>query len=110
MNTEHVRPVTDHDFEEVVLRSPTPVLVDFGATWCPPCRAMDPHVAALAGAYAGRVRVVTCDIDDSPDAAIRFGIRSAPTFLVVRDGVVVDRLVGAVPRGRLEALMQRGLA
>jgi thioredoxin 1 len=109
MNSENVVPVTDANFEELALRSSTPVLLDFGATWCPPCRAMDPHVDALAAAYAGRVRVGTCDIDDNQVVATHFRVQSVPTFVLLRDGKVLERVVGAMSRARLEALMVRGL-
>jgi thioredoxin 1 len=108
MNAEHLVPVTDATLTDV-LATPDPVLLDFGATWCPPCRAMDPHVAALATQYAGRVRVATINIDDNPDAATRFSVRAAPTFLLVRDGAVVERIVGAVPRSKLDAAIRRAL-
>lgn len=109
MTDPAVLPVTDATFDDVVMRSPTPVLLDFGATWCPPCRAMDPHVAALATQYAGRVTIAACDVDHNPDVATRYGIQSAPTFVLVHQGKVLDRVVGAVPRSRLDAILRRAL-
>ena len=109
MNSAHVVSVTDANFDEVALQSPTPVLIELGATWCPPCRAMEPHVEAIAAAYAGRVRVGTCDTDTNRAVAARFKVQSVPTFVLLRDGQVVDRVVGAMSRWRLEALAQRAL-
>jgi thioredoxin 1 len=101
--------LTDTNLDEAALRAPVPVLIDFSATWCPPCRAMDPHVQALATQYAGKVRVGTCDMDTNTDAAIRFNVRSAPTFVMVRNGVEIGRIVGAVPRARLEAMLRKAM-
>lgn len=93
-----------------VLEGELPVLVDFSAEWCPPCRAMDPVVAELARRYAGRVRVATCDMDQELDLALRYGVRAAPTFVFLSKGKAVERIVGAVPRAKLEAMIERGLA
>jgi thioredoxin 1 len=101
--------VTDTTFDQTVLASPLPVLVDFSATWCAPCRTIEPHVEALAKAYEGRVRVVKCDVDESTAVAARFGIRGVPTLLVFAGGKVAGQLVGSAPRARLEALVDRVL-
>lgn len=101
--------ITDANAAAEAFGAALPVLLDFGTRWCPPCRAMDPHVAALAQAYAGRVRVGTCDIDDNQELAVRLGVRAAPTFVLLKGGVVVDRLVGAVPRPRLDAFVRQVL-
>jgi thioredoxin 1 len=108
--TRDVREVTDATFEADVLRAPTPVLVDFQAAWCAPCRVTEPHVAALAAAYAGRVRVASCDADANHELVASLDVRGLPTFLMFKDGRVVGQIVGAVPRGRLEDLMQKALA
>ncbi|HEV8325456.1 MAG TPA: thioredoxin domain-containing protein [Myxococcota bacterium] len=92
---------------EATLASPVPVLLEFGARWCPPCRMLAPQVEAIAAHYAGRLRVATCDTDESPDLATRFNIRSVPTLLLFKSGQVVGQLVGAVPRARLESLLAR---
>jgi thioredoxin 1 len=105
----HAIEVNDHNLDATTLSSPVPVLVDFNAVWCPPCRAIDGHVEAIAAKYAGRLRVGKCDIEDNPALSARFDIRSVPTLLVFKDGAVVGQIVGAVPRARIEALLERAL-
>lgn len=102
--------VDDASFEDHVLRSRLPVLVDFWAPWCPPCRAMEPVVKALAREYAGRVRVAQVDTDTSPRWSSRLGVRGIPTFVLFRGGAEVDRFVGALPSERLSKALDRLLA
>ena len=109
MPSPNVLEITVHNFAEA-LREATPLLVDFTAAWCPPCRAIAPHVHALADAYAGRARVGTCDADDNQKLVADLDVRSLPTVLVFREGRVVGQLVGAAPRARLESLLDRALA
>jgi thioredoxin 1 len=109
MPSPNVLEITDDNFAEA-LRSPTPLLVDFTAAWCPPCRAIAPHVDALADAYLGRVRVGKCDADDNQKLVADLDVRSLPTVLVFKDGKVIGQMVGAAPRARLEALVSRALA
>jgi thioredoxin 1 len=94
-------PLTDATFDEEVGGSSLPVLVDFTAGWCPPCHALAPVLAEVADEHADRLRVVSVDIDQQPELARRFGIMSFPTLLLFRDGVVVNRLVGARGKARL---------
>lgn len=101
--------VTDDTFDALLAASPTPLVVEFGAAWCPPCRAIEPHLAALAAAFAGRVRFAACDVDASPGLAARFDVRAMPTLLLLRGGRVVGQLVGAAPRPRLQALVESAL-
>jgi thioredoxin 1 len=108
MSSPNVLEITDHNFAEA-LGGPTPLLVDFTAAWCPPCRAIAPHVDALADAYAGRVRIGKCDADDNHKLVADLDVRSLPTVLVFKDGKVVGQLVGAAPRARIEALVTRAL-
>jgi thioredoxin 1 len=101
--------VTDVNFDLEILKSPLPVLVDFWAVWCAPCRAISPHVDALATQYEGKIRVGKCDIDANPLVPSRYEVRSIPTLLMFKDGKVVGQVVGAVPRAKLEELVKRAL-
>ena len=90
--------VTDSTFEQEVLRSKQPVLVDFWAVWCAPCKAVAPIVEELAGEYEGRLKVMKLDVDDNPRTAVAYGVQSIPTLLVFKDGNPAERIVGAVPK------------
>lgn len=94
---------TAADFDAAVLQSPEPVLVDFWATWCGPCRRLAPVVEQLATEYAGALRVAKVDVDAQPEVAQRYGIQSIPTLLFFKRGAVVDQAVGALPKAVLEA-------
>lgn len=98
---------TDADLSQ--LDTETPLLIDFSSTWCPPCRAMEPHLAAIAQQYAGKVAIRSCNTDENPSAAIRFSIQALPTFLLLHRGTVVDRIAGVVPRSRLVTMLERVL-
>jgi thioredoxin 1 len=102
--------VTDANFQSEVSKSTLPVLVDFWATWCGPCRTIAPHLDALAQEYAGKIRVGKCDIDSNPGVPTQFEVRSIPTLLLFRNGQVVGQLVGAVPRARIEDMIKKALA
>jgi thioredoxin 1 len=97
-----MQPISDDSFSAEVLESDTPVLVDFTAAWCPPCRVMNPILAELA-AQRDDLRVVSIDVDDNQETAARYGVLSMPTFMLFRAGAPVLRLVGSRPRKRLEA-------
>jgi thioredoxin 1 len=84
-----------------------PVLVDFWAVWCAPCRAIAPHVDAIAGEYAGKLRVGKLDIDSNPEVPSQFEVRSIPTLLLFKEGKVVGQLVGAVPRAKLDDFVKK---
>ena len=99
--------VTDDNFDQEVLASDVPVLVDFTSAWCPPCRAIAPHVQALASDQAGRLRVGTCDVDSNNRLVARLDVRSMPTLMVFKQGRLVGQIVGAVPRAKLDALVAK---
>jgi len=99
--------IGDGDFSKEVLQSEQPVLVDFWATWCAPCRAIAPAVEELAGQYKGKVKVAKVNIDDNQDTPQAYGIRSIPTLLVFKGGKVVEQIVGAVPKSKIEAALQK---
>jgi thioredoxin 1 len=101
--------INDASFRSEVLQSQEPVLVDFTAQWCAPCRFLAPTVEALAADYKGRVKVAKLDVDENQDVAQQYGIRSMPTLLLFKQGAVVGQVVGAVPRARLEEALQKVL-
>lgn len=94
--------VSDAEFKSVVLDSKEPVLVDFWATWCAPCRAIAPSVDELAAQYKGKVKVAKVNIDDNQGIPQQYGIRSIPTLLVFKGGQVVEQIVGAAPKNKIE--------
>jgi thioredoxin 1 len=102
--------VTDQTFQQQVLKSDKPVIVDFWAEWCGPCKMMAPHFEALASEYAGRVAFAKVDVDSNPMVAAQYGIRGIPTLLLFMGGKEVDRIVGAVPRDRIKNHIDTALA
>ncbi|GAA3387140.1 thioredoxin [Cryptosporangium minutisporangium] len=104
-----IEPVTDATWTEEVLMSDVPVLVDFWADWCAPCKRVRPVLESLAEEWAGRVRVVSLDIDVNPNATRDYGILGAPTLMLFRDGEPVRTVVGAQPKSRLVAQLEPAL-
>lgn len=90
--------ITDQNFETEVLKSSQPVLIDFWAVWCGPCRAIAPVVEQLAGEYEGKVKIGKLDVDENPETAVKYGVRSIPTLLLFKNGQVVDTIIGAVQK------------
>jgi thioredoxin 1 len=110
MASENVTHVTDATFDQEVLKSPTPVLIDFWAPWCGPCRAIAPILDELAGTYAGRLKVVKINVDDNPDTPSRYGVRGIPNLLIVKAGQVKEQIIGAVPKQQLVRAVDNALA
>ncbi len=94
--------ITDATFDQEVLKSTTPVLVDFWAEWCGPCRMIGPIVEEMAGEYDGKAKITKVDVDSNPQISMKFGIRSIPTLLIFKNGQIVDQIVGAVPKSVLK--------
>ena len=90
--------VNDDNFDEVVIKSDKPVLVDFWAEWCGPCRMVAPIMEEISQEFAGKAIVVKCDVDSSPGVSAKYGIRNIPTILFFKDGKIADKHVGAVPK------------
>lgn len=109
MAGEAVVQVSDGEFEAEVLKADKPVLVDFWAPWCGPCRAIGPAVEALAGEYRDRLKVAKVNIDDNAKTAQAYGVMSIPTLVLFKDGKVFDTVVGLVPKERLEAFVKKAL-
>src|SRR5512143_1364228 len=104
--TDATHNVTDETFGAEVLTAAEPVLVDFSAKWCTPCRLIDPLVAESAKTYAGRVKVVKLDIDENPTATSRYRVRSVPTLMVFKGGAPVATQVGALSKAQLAAFVE----
>ncbi|MCS7081497.1 MAG: thioredoxin [Bacteroidetes bacterium] len=102
--------LTDQNFEQEVLQSELPVLVDFWAPWCGPCRMIAPIIEELAQEYAGRLKVGKLDVDHNPQVSMQYNIRSIPTLLIFKNGQVVEQLIGAVPKHMLVGYLERHLA
>jgi thioredoxin 1 len=101
--------VTDATFKQEVLESDVPVLVDFWAPWCGPCRMVAPIVDEIAGQYEGQVKVVKLNTDENPSVASQYGIRSIPTLMIFKSGQKVDMVVGAVPKTTLSNTLEKYL-
>jgi thioredoxin 1 len=101
--------VTSSDFEQQVLKSDIPVLVDFWAEWCGPCKAIGPSIEQLASEYEGKAKVFKLDVDTEGELAMQYGVMSIPALLVFKGGKEIDRMVGAAPKPQIAALIDRAL-
>ena len=104
---ESVLEIDDSVFDAEVLKSDKPVLIDFWAPWCGPCRAISPLVEELAGEFGDKIKFVKCNVDDNPITPGKYGIRSIPTLMFFKDGNVVDQVIGIVARSKLEEVINK---
>ncbi len=103
-----INQITPENFDSIVNDS-LPVLVDFWAPWCGPCRSLSPIVDEVADELAGKLDVAKCNVDDNQDLAMKYGVMSIPTLIVFKNGEEIDRSVGALPKARLQALLEKHL-
>jgi len=101
MAAENIFEVSDGNFEKEVLQSEIPVLVDFWAPWCGPCRAIAPVIDELAGEYAGKLKVGKCNVDDNPKTPSQYQIRAIPTLIIFKDGKISEQITGAVAKSQI---------
>ena len=107
MASSQILEVTDSNFDQTVLKAEQPVMVDFWAAWCGPCRALAPIVDELASTYTGKVRVAKMDVDRNAATPQRYGIRGIPTLLIFKGGQVAEQIVGYVPKETIEKALER---
>lgn len=107
MAEKNVLETTDSDFENDVLRSTVPVIVDFWASWCGPCRALAPILDELANDNEGRIKVFKVNTDENPNTPAQYGVRGIPTVIVFKNGEVVDQTTGVVPKANLQAMVDQ---
>ncbi|MBI2486656.1 MAG: thioredoxin [Deltaproteobacteria bacterium] len=101
--------LSDSTFETEVIKSETPVLVDFWAPWCGPCRMIAPVVEEIATSYTGRLKVGKVNVDDNQEITMKYGIRSIPTLILFKNGKAVDQIIGAVPKSEIERIIKKAL-
>lgn len=101
---------TDNNFSDEVEKSDNPVLVDFWAEWCGPCRMVGPVVEELAGEYKGKAKIGKVNVDNNPEVSVKYGIRSIPALLIFKNGEVVDQIIGAVPKNQIKSKLDAQLA
>ena len=109
MAAENVQTFTDGNFDSSVLKAAQPVLVDFWAEWCGPCKRLAPAVDALAADYAGKVTIGKLNVDDNPDTTIKYNVRGIPALLLFKGGQVVDQVVGLQPKDEIRKVIDKHL-
>ena len=107
--SDNIVAVGDTNFENEVLKSNVPVLVDFWAEWCGPCRMLAPTIEAIAQDYNGKVRVAKLNVDENMETSMKYGVQSIPTLLLFKDGKVAGQLIGNLPRNNIERLLEKAL-
>ncbi|MGC8718565.1 MAG: thioredoxin [Thermodesulforhabdaceae bacterium] len=107
MAGKNIVEITDKNFEQEVSKSDLPVLVDFWAAWCGPCRAIAPVIDELANEYAGKIKIGKCNVDENPITPSRYGIRAIPTLIFFKNGMVVEQITGAVAKSQIAAVIDR---
>jgi thioredoxin 1 len=106
---QYVTHADDNTFDALVMETKRPALVDFWAPWCGPCRAIGPVLEEIAKEYDGRVNVVKVNVDESPETSRKYGVRSIPTLLIIKQGQVRETQIGSLPKAQLEAFLDRNL-
>ena len=109
MASESIMELSDATFDAEVINSEVPVLVDFWAPWCGPCRAVAPIVEEISSTYEGQLKVGKLNVDENPSTTMKFGIRSIPTLLVFKGGEAIEQIIGAVPKGEIERAVGKAL-
>jgi len=110
MAGKNIMEVSDGNFEQEVLQSDVPVLVDFWAPWCGPCRAIAPLIDELSGDYAGKLKVAKCNVDENSKTPSRYGIRAIPTLIIFKGGNVSEQITGAVAKSQISAAIDKAVA
>lgn len=106
----NVMEISDDSFENDVLQSDIPVFVDFWAPWCGPCKAIGPIVEELADTFSGKIKFCKCNVDNNPGTPTKFGIQAIPTLILFKDGQAAEKIVGMVPKAKLEEALNKAIA